>query len=89
MFYQFAYYQLFGLPVIAYLTGGISETLGGAGIGLKEKNWEEIAETLALVVEDSAFREQLIAGQKERLQDLTLDKNSARLRFLLEPFLEK
>ena len=81
--------MFFGLPVITYLTGGIPETLGGAGIGLKEKNWEEIAETLALVVGDPAFREQIIAGQKERLQDLTLDKNSARLRVLLEPFLGK
>ena len=75
--------------MIAYLTGGISETLGGAGIGLTEKNWEEIAEFLALVIEDPAFREQIIAGQKERLQDLTLEKNSARLRVLLEPFLGK
>ena len=81
--------MFFGLPVIAYLTGGIPETLGGAGIGLQEKNWEEIAESLALVIEEPAFREQIIAGQKERLQELTLDKNSARLRVLLEPFLEK
>ena len=81
--------MFFGLPVIAYLTGGISETLGGAGFGLREKNWEEIAETLALVISDSVFREEIIAGQKERLQDLTLEKNSARLRVLLEPFLGK
>ncbi len=81
--------MFFGLPVIAYLTGGISETLGGAGIGLKEKNWEEIAETLALVIEDPVFREGIIAGQKERLKDLSLEANSARLRVLLEPFLGK
>lgn len=81
--------MFFGLPIVAYLTGGISETLGGTGIGLKEKNWEEIAEALALVIEDPDFRERIIAGQKERLKDLTLDKNSGRLRILLEPFLEK
>ena len=81
--------MFFGLPVIAYLTGGIAETLGGAGIGLKEKNWEEIAETLALVIGEPVFREKIISGQKERLQDLTLEKNNARLRGLLEPFLEK
>jgi glycosyltransferase involved in cell wall biosynthesis len=79
--------MFFGLPVIAYLTGGIPETLGGAGIGLKEKNWEEIAECLALVIEDPSFRETIIAGQKERLKDLDLEANSARLRVLLEPFL--
>jgi glycosyltransferase involved in cell wall biosynthesis len=81
--------MFFGLPILAYLTGGIPETLGGAGIGLQEKNWEEIAALLALVIEDPVFRETIVAGQKERLKDLALDKNSARLRVLLEPFLGK
>ena len=81
--------MFFGLPILAYLTGAIPETLGGAGIGLPEKNWEEIAAFLALVIEDAVFRETIIAGQKERLKDLALDKNSARLRVLLEPFLKK
>ncbi|MCU0579659.1 MAG: glycosyltransferase family 4 protein [Desulfobacterota bacterium] len=79
--------MFFGLPVLAYLTGGIPETLGGAGIGIKEKNWEEIAELLALVVSDQNLREKIVAGQKERLKGLSLEANSARLQALLEPFL--
>jgi L-malate glycosyltransferase len=79
--------MFFGLPIIAYLTGGIPETLDGAGIGLTEKNWEEIAACLALVIEDPTLRETIIAGQKKRLKDLDLEANSARLRVLLEPFL--
>jgi glycosyltransferase involved in cell wall biosynthesis len=81
--------MFFGLPVLAYLTGGIPETLGGSGIGIVEKNWEEIAELLNLAVSDQAFRETIVAGQKERLKDLGLEANSGRLRVLLEPFLEK
>jgi glycosyltransferase involved in cell wall biosynthesis len=79
--------MFFGIPVLAYLTGGIPETLGGAGIGLVEKNWEEIAALLARVVADQPWRERLIAGQKERLRGLSLESNGARLRTLLEPFL--
>jgi glycosyltransferase involved in cell wall biosynthesis len=79
--------MFFGVPVLAYLTGGIPETLGGAGIGLAEKNWEEIAELLARVVSDRPWREQIVAAQKERLKDLSLEANSARLKDLLAPFL--
>ena len=80
--------MFFGLPVIAYLTGGIPETLGGAGIGLAQKNLEQIAEMMALVLEDDELRENIIAGQKERLKDLSLEKNRQRLQAHLAPFLE-
>ena len=80
--------MFFGLPVIAYLTGGIPETLGGAGIGIEQKNWEEIAELMALILEDQDLRETIIIRQKERLEDLSLEKNRERLRRHLEPFLK-
>jgi glycosyltransferase involved in cell wall biosynthesis len=81
--------MFFGLPIISYLTGGIPETLGGAGIGLTHKNWEEIAELMALILEDDALREALVLRQKERLKDLSLEKNKERLQTLLRPFLER
>lgn len=80
--------MFFGIPIIAYLTGGIPETLGGSGVGLAQKNWEEIAETMALVLEDKGLREDIVKGQKERLQYLSLEKNRERLKAHLQPFLE-
>ena len=80
--------MFFGLPVIAYLTGGIPETLGGAGLGIADKNFEAIAELMALVLEDQDLRENIIARQKERLKDLSLEKNEERLQAHLAPFLE-
>jgi glycosyltransferase involved in cell wall biosynthesis len=80
--------MFFELPVIATLTGGIPETLGGAGIGLARKNWEEIAELMALIIEKPELREEIVVRQKERLKDLSLEKNRERLRIHLEPFLE-
>ena len=80
--------MFFGLPILTYLTGGIPETLGGTGIGFAQKNLEQIAEMMALVLEDEALRKNIIAGQKERLKDLSLEKNRQRLQAHLSPFLE-
>jgi glycosyltransferase involved in cell wall biosynthesis len=71
--------MFFGLPIIAYLTGGIPETLGGAGVGLREKRPEEIAEIMGLILEDQDLRKTLIAGQKEKLKDFSLERNRERL----------
>jgi glycosyltransferase involved in cell wall biosynthesis len=80
--------MFFGVPVIAYLTGGIPETLGGAGLGLVEKNFEEIAELMALILEDQDLRETIVRGQKKRLGELSLEKNRERLKAHLTPFWE-
>jgi glycosyltransferase involved in cell wall biosynthesis len=79
--------MFFGIPIVSYLTGGISETLGGTGLGVTRKNWEEIAELMALVLEDQDLREKIIKGQMERLKDFSLEKNRDRLRAHLTPFL--
>jgi glycosyltransferase involved in cell wall biosynthesis len=80
--------MFFNLPVIAYLTGGIAETMGGAGVGLAQKNWEEIAELMALIIEKPNLRAEIVVRQKERLKDLSLEKNRERLQAHLAPFLE-
>jgi glycosyltransferase involved in cell wall biosynthesis len=80
--------MFFNLPIVAYLTGGIPETLGGAGVGLKQKNWEEIAEIMTLILENNDLRESIIKGQKERLEDFSLEKTRERLKSHLAPFVE-
>jgi len=80
--------MFFGLPIIAYLTGGVPETLGGSGIGISEKKWDEIAEGMALIIEDQRLREKIVAAQKEQLKRFSWDKTAARLKTLLDPFLE-
>jgi glycosyltransferase involved in cell wall biosynthesis len=79
--------MFFEIPIVAYLTGGIPETLGGSGVGMVEKNYEEIAELMGLILEDENLRQTIVKGQKARLADLSLEKNSERLRAHLTPFL--
>jgi glycosyltransferase involved in cell wall biosynthesis len=80
--------MFFNLPIVAYLNGGVAETLGGAGVGIARKDYEEIAEVMAMILENKGFRESLVLGQRERLEALSLEKTRERLRGHLAPFLE-
>ena len=62
-----------GVPVIAYDTGAVSETLGGGGILLHEKNIDEIAELAHLLVTDPELRDRVLSAQ-----DRVLDERIAR-----------
>jgi glycosyltransferase involved in cell wall biosynthesis len=57
------------IPVIAYDAGAVSETLGGGGILVHQKNYEEIAELAYMVTHDDGFREAIIKGQNRVLED--------------------
>lgn len=57
-----------GLPVVAYATTAVPDTLGDAGILFHEKNYEALAELIDLLTHDAALRERVIARQKERVQ---------------------
>ena len=66
--------MFFEIPIIAYDSAAISDTLGNSGILVKDKRYEEIAEMINLLVEDKIFREKIINKQKERLKDFRKDK---------------
>jgi glycosyltransferase involved in cell wall biosynthesis len=54
----------FELPVIAYDAGAVRETLGGGGILVHAKKYDEIAEMVYGVTHDSDFRDRILTGQK-------------------------
>jgi L-malate glycosyltransferase len=51
----------FGLPIAAYAADGVSETIGDAGLLFARKDFETLAEAIALLLEDDALRTRLIA----------------------------
>ena len=57
----------FDLPVMAFDAGAVAETLGGAGILIQEKRFEEIAEMAHLLVHDEQLRARVVARQREVL----------------------
>ncbi len=57
----------FGIPVIAFDAGAVRETLQGGGILLTEKRPEVVAELLAMVMNDQAFRAAVVKTQEQAL----------------------
>ena len=58
----------FKIPIIAYDSSAVGETLGGAGILLKEKNCLLMAGAADRIRRDDKLRQVLIEGEQERLK---------------------
>jgi len=71
------------VPVIAYAAGAVPETLGGAGLTFAPKDLEFAAELLGTVVYDHKVREDVLAGQRRRLQAFSPAAVDAALRRVL------
>lgn len=59
-----------GVPVIAYRSSAIPETMGGAGILVTEKNYAYIGALLNEVINDRNLYEALVKKQLERIERL-------------------
>ena len=57
----------FGLPVLAYDAGAVSETMAGGGVLLDHKDPDFVAETLDLVHRDGDFRKAVLKSQARTL----------------------
>ncbi len=61
--------MVFDLPIIAYDCTAVPFTLGNAGILIKNKNVDRIAELVDIVVQDQTFRDRIIQSQRTRLDE--------------------
>jgi len=59
--------MIFDVPVIAYESSNIKNTLDGAGVLFKEKNLEYMAGFISLLAKNRALRRELIKTQREKL----------------------
>ena len=62
--------MFYRVPVVAFNAGGVSYTLGDAGILVNEKNYLEIAALIDLIVRDERLREKIVQQQLKRLEEL-------------------
>jgi glycosyltransferase involved in cell wall biosynthesis len=75
------------VPVVAYGAGAVPETLGGAGLLFSPKDLEIAAELVATAVYDRSVREQVIAGQRERVGAFRSEMIEHQLRRTLRALL--
>jgi L-malate glycosyltransferase len=71
------------VPVFAYESSAVGDTLGGAGVCWSPKDLEYAAELLGQLAFDPVLRQKVIAGQRKRLNDFSEAKLVERLAEVL------
>lgn len=61
--------MLLGLPVVAYGSTAVPETMGDAGVVFHRKEFEPLAELIAMLYEDKPLRRRIVERQGIRAQD--------------------
>ena len=67
------------LPVLAYGAAAVPETMGGRGVVFDEKNFAALAELACELTEDAPLRDDVIAGQQERVKELSITSTERAL----------
>jgi glycosyltransferase involved in cell wall biosynthesis len=75
------------VPVLAYGAAAVPETMGGRGLVFDEKHFAALAEVVQLLVNDAELRQRVVAGQRERVAELSFEATRRALGEALAPFL--
>lgn len=73
-----------GVPVLAYASSAVPDTLGGAGVAFAPKDMEHAAELLGQLAFDPALRDRVIERQYRRLEAFSEARITERLRQVVE-----
>jgi glycosyltransferase involved in cell wall biosynthesis len=76
----------FGVPVVAYASCAVPETVADAGVLLTDKDPLVVATAVDRVLHDDALRTELVDAGRRRAEDFSLERTSARLLELLDGF---
>jgi L-malate glycosyltransferase len=74
------------VPILAYSAAAVPDTLGGAGVQFAPKDLEYAAELLGMLAFEDSPREEVLAGQRRRLQDFGEPIIQQRLASVLSVF---
>ena len=69
----------FEVPILAYNSSAIKETLGGSGILINKKNYLMIAELINQIIENNDLKNQIINNQKKQLKKYELNNVKQKL----------
>jgi glycosyltransferase involved in cell wall biosynthesis len=74
------------VPVLAYASSAIPETLGGAGVMFRTKDMEAVAELLGQLAFDPEMRARVIEGQRRRLAFFSEELVKIKLQDIVQSF---
>jgi glycosyltransferase involved in cell wall biosynthesis len=69
-----------GVPVFAYASTAVPETLRGTGVLFTEKRWPVVAEAIGLLLENHQLRQRVIAGERREAAYYSPEAALERLR---------
>ncbi|MFN8389837.1 MAG: glycosyltransferase [Bdellovibrionota bacterium] len=73
----------FGLPVLAFDSSAVGDTLGDGGLLLQRKSPAEVAEVMNIMLSDQSLRAELISRGKKRVQEFGEEQFIAQLKKVL------
>jgi len=74
------------VPVLAFGAAAVPETMGGAGIVFDEKHFAALAEVVSALTHDVHLREQVVEGQRRRVEALSCEATVRALGVALAPW---
>jgi len=74
----------FQIPIIAYNAGAVPDTLGGTGILVNHKKFNEIAQIIDILMSNDLLKKQIIQEQNQRLLNFNNDKATTLLKNNIE-----
>ncbi len=74
----------FDLPVMAYASSAIPETLGQGGVLFYQKNYPLVAEMMVKLTTDQKLRNQVVVKQRERMNQLEEQKIGQQFEFMIK-----
>ncbi|MBQ8298237.1 MAG: glycosyltransferase, partial [Ruminococcus sp.] len=81
--------MFFDVPIVAYDSSAIADTLGGSGILIKDNDPLFTAMVIDRLVNDSKLRESVLVKQRNRLEDFQYEKIRAMFEGYLTKFIGK
>ncbi len=81
--------MIFEVPIIAYESSAIADTLGKSGIIFTIKKYELVAELINIVVSDMNLKNRIIQAQIQRLRDFERDRIKIKFRDIFEKNINK
>jgi len=76
-----------GLPVMAYASSAVPETMNGAGFLFKEKIFDELAAWIPRLAREGDVRQSVLEGQKQRIEAYENQDVESLLKNQIEPLL--
>jgi len=81
--------MFFDVPIVAYNSSAIADTLSGSGVLIDETNPVLVSNVIDRIVNDAELKSAIIKGQRDRLADFSYNKVRSEFILQLEEFINR